>query len=92
MPLVTSKEMLSKAQKGGYAVGAFNAENMEMVKAIIQAAEELKAPVMIQTTPPMRQSLQQKQRKHLFRYAFIWTMAAALSLLCRQCMQDILLL
>ena len=50
MPLVTSKEMLSKAQKGGYAVGAFNAENMEMVKAIIQAAEELKAPVMIQTT------------------------------------------
>ncbi len=51
MPLVTSKEMLSDAQKGGYAVGAFNAENMEMVKAIIQAAEELKAPVMIQTTP-----------------------------------------
>ena len=35
MPLVTSKEMLLKAQKGGYAVGAFNAENMEMVKAII---------------------------------------------------------
>ena len=51
MPLVTSEEMLSKAQEGGYAVGAFNAENMEMVKAIIQAAEELKAPVMIQTTP-----------------------------------------
>ena len=51
MPLVTSKDMLSKAQNGGYAVGAFNAENMEMVKAIIQAAEELKAPVMIQTTP-----------------------------------------
>ena len=51
MPLVTSGEMLSKAQEGGYAVGAFNAENMEMVKAIIQAAEELKAPVMVQTTP-----------------------------------------
>ena len=51
MPLVTSKEMLLKAQQGGYAVGAFNAENMEMVKAIIQAAEEMKAPVMIQTTP-----------------------------------------
>lgn len=51
MPLVTSKEMLENAQKGGYAVGAFNAENMEMVKAIIQAAEELQAPVMIQTTP-----------------------------------------
>ena len=43
--------MLEKAKKGGYAVGAFNAENMEMIKAIIAAAEELKAPVMIQTTP-----------------------------------------
>ena len=51
MPLVTSKKMLDDAQKGGYAVGAFNAENMEMVKAIIAAAEELQAPVMIQTTP-----------------------------------------
>lgn len=51
MPLVTSEKMLQDAQKGGYAVGAFNAENMEMVKAIIQAAEELRAPVMIQTTP-----------------------------------------
>lgn len=51
MALVTSEEMLKKAQKEGYAVGAFNAENMEMVKAIVQAAEELKAPVMIQTTP-----------------------------------------
>ncbi len=51
MSLVTSKEMLLDAQKGGYAVGAFNAENMEMVKAIIAAAEELKDPVMIQTTP-----------------------------------------
>ncbi len=48
---VTSKEMLNDAQKGGYAVGAFNAENMEMIRAIIAAAEELKAPVMIQTTP-----------------------------------------
>lgn len=43
--------MLLDAQKGGYAVGAFNVENMEMVKAVIAAAEELKAPVMLQTTP-----------------------------------------
>lgn len=42
--------MLLAAQKGGYAVGAFNAENMEMIKAIIAAAEELNAPVMLQTT------------------------------------------
>lgn len=51
MPFVTSEEMLKNAQTGNYAVGAFNAENMEMVKAIIAAAEELRAPVMIQTTP-----------------------------------------
>ncbi len=51
MPLVTSTEMLKKAQEGAYAVGAFNAENMEMAQAIIEAAEELNAPVIIQTTP-----------------------------------------
>lgn len=51
MPLVTSEKMLADAQKGGYAVGAFNVENMEMVKAVIAAAEELHAPVMLQTTP-----------------------------------------
>lgn len=51
MPLVTSEKMLLDAQKGGYAVGAFNVENMEMVKAVIAAAEELNAPVMLQTTP-----------------------------------------
>ena len=51
MPLVTSEKMLLDAQKRGYAVGAFNCENMEMVKAIIAAAEELRAPVMLQTTP-----------------------------------------
>ena len=50
MPFVTSEKMLLDARRGGYAVGAFNAENMEMVKAIIAAAEELRAPVLIQTT------------------------------------------
>ncbi len=51
MSLVTSEKMLLDAQKSGYAIGAFNVENMEMVKAIIAAAEELRAPVMLQTTP-----------------------------------------
>lgn len=51
MSLVTSKEMLNFAKQGKYAVGAFNAENMEMVQAIVKAAEELNAPVIIQTTP-----------------------------------------
>ena len=51
MSFVTSAEMLLDGQKRGYAVGAFNCENMEMVKAVIAAAEELRAPVMLQTTP-----------------------------------------
>ena len=51
MALVTSEKMLLDAQKRGYAVGAFNCENMEMIKAVIAAAEELRAPVMLQTTP-----------------------------------------
>lgn len=51
MALVTSKELLLDAQKNGYAVGAFNVENMEMVQAVIAAAEELRSPVIMQTTP-----------------------------------------
>ena len=93
MPLVTSKEMLLAAQRGGYAVGAFNAENMEMVKAIIQAAEELRAPVMIQTTPSTVKygTLEtyaaivaaEGAKKQPCRCACTWIMAAALRLLCR---------
>lgn len=51
MPLVTSKKLLLDAQEGCYAVGAFNVENMEMVQAVVAAAEELCAPVILQTTP-----------------------------------------
>ena len=50
MPLVTTNEMLKKAQAGHYAVGAFNVENMEMVMAVMEAAEELKSPVIMQTS------------------------------------------
>ena len=51
MPFVTSREMLLAAQAGQYAIGAFNVENMEMAQAVIAAAEEMNAPVMLQTTP-----------------------------------------
>lgn len=51
MALVSSERMLLDAQRGGYAVGAFNVENMEMVMAVIAAAEEERAPLMLQTTP-----------------------------------------
>lgn len=51
MPYVSAKEMLYRAREGGYAVGAFNAENMETVQAIVAAAERMNSPVMVQTTP-----------------------------------------
>ena len=51
MALVSSRQLLLDAQKGGYAVGAFNVENVEMVQAVVAAAEQLQAPVILQTTP-----------------------------------------
>lgn len=50
MSLVTVKELLQKAEKGKYAVGAFNCNNMEIVKAIVKAAEAENAPVIIQAS------------------------------------------
>ena len=50
MPLVTTTEMFQKAYKGGYAIGAFNVNNMEIVQAIVAAAEAEKAPVIIQAS------------------------------------------
>ena len=50
MALVGTKEMLKKAQKGKYAVGAFNANNMEIIQAIVEASEEERSPVIIQAS------------------------------------------
>lgn len=50
MPLVTGKEILDKANSEGYAVGAFNINNMEILQGIIKAAEEMEAPVIIATS------------------------------------------
>ncbi len=50
MPLVSSRELLLAAQQGQYAVGAFNAENLEMAQAIVEGADALHAPVLLQTT------------------------------------------
>jgi len=50
MPLVNTKAMLENAQKAGIAIGAFNVENMEMAQAVIAAAVEMSAPVILQTT------------------------------------------
>ena len=51
MALVNSRGLLRDARANGYAVGAFNVENMEMMQAVIAAAEAEHAPVILQTTP-----------------------------------------
>lgn len=51
MAFVTTEQMMALADKGGYAIGAFNVENMEMVMAVIRAAEQMGSPVILQTTP-----------------------------------------
>lgn len=54
MPLVNTKEMFKKAYEGGYAIGAFNVNNMEIVQGITEAAAELKAPVILQASAGAR--------------------------------------
>ena len=54
MPLVTSTEMFKKAYNGGYAIGAFNVNNMEIVQGITEAAQELNAPVILQVSKGAR--------------------------------------
>ena len=54
MPLVTTKEMFEKAYNGGYAIGAFNVNNMEIVQGITEAASELRAPLILQVSKGAR--------------------------------------
>ena len=54
MALVTTKEMFEKAYAGGYAIGAFNVNNMEIVQGIMEAASEEKAPVILQVSAGAR--------------------------------------
>ena len=54
MPLVTTTEMFKKAYEGGYAIGAFNVNNMEIVQAITEAADELKSPIILQCSSGAR--------------------------------------
>jgi len=61
MALVTTKEMFEKAYAGGYAIGAFNVNNMEIVQGIMEAASEEKAPVILQVSAGAR-----KYAKHAY--------------------------
>ena len=64
MALVTTTEMFKKAYEGGYAIGAFNINNMEIIQAIAEAAEENKSPVIMQVSAGAR-----KYAKHEYLMA-----------------------
>ena len=69
MPLVNTKEMFKKAYDGGYAVGAFNVNNMEIVQAITEAAGELHSPVMLQVSKGARAYANSKFLIHMVKAA-----------------------
>ena len=54
MPLVTTKKMFEDAYKGGYAVGAFNVNNMEIIQGIVEAGKKLNAPLILQVSKGAR--------------------------------------
>ena len=66
MPLVNTKEMFKKAYEGGYAIGAFNVNNMEIVQGIIAACKELNSPVILQVSGGAR-----KYAHHAYLYNMV---------------------
>ena len=96
MPLVTSKEMFEKAYKGGYAIGAFNVNNMEIIQGITSAAADLKAPVILQVSKGARAYANRTYLKKLVEAAVIDTgLPICLHLdhgdtfeLCKSCIDD----
>ena len=69
MPLVGTKEMFKKAYEGGYAIGAFNVNNMEIVQGITDAAAELHAPVILQCSAGARKYANHQYLVHLVKAA-----------------------
>ena len=69
MSLVTSTELFKKAYNGGYAIGAFNVNNMEIVQGIVDAAAELKSPVILQASAGARKYANNNYLVHLVQAA-----------------------
>src|SRR5712675_2648960 len=65
MPLVSMRQLLDEASKGGYGVGAFNVNNMEQIQAIMAAAIETKSPVIVQASRGARSYSQDNFLYHL---------------------------
>ncbi len=60
MPLVNSRALFERASRGGYAIGGFNVNNMEIVQAIVDAAEEKRAPIILQVSAGARRYARQE--------------------------------
>ena len=96
MQLVTSKEMFEKAYKGGYAIGAFNVNNMEIIQGITGAASKLNAPVILQVSKGARAYANRTYLMKLVEAAVIETgLPICLHLdhgdsfeLCKSCIDD----
>jgi len=73
MPLVTSKEMFKKAYEGGYAIGAFNVNNMEIIQGITEAAKEVNAPLILQVSAGARKYANHTYLMKLIEAAIIET-------------------
>ena len=96
MPLVTTKEMFEKAYEGGYAIGAFNVNNMEIIQGITEAAKECNAPVILQVSKGARAYANRTYLVKLVEAAVIETgLPIALHLdhgdsfeTCKECVDD----
>ncbi len=69
MPLVNTKEMFKKAYEGGYAIGAFNVNNMEIVQGIVEACKELNSPVILQASGGARKYAHSAYLTHMVQAA-----------------------
>ena len=96
MSIVTSKEMFEKAYNGGYAIGAFNVNNMEIIQGITEAAKECQAPVILQVSSGARKYANRTYLVKLVEAAVIETgLPICLHLdhgdtfeLCKSCVDD----
>ncbi len=96
MPLVTTKEMFEKAYNGGYAIGAFDVNNMEIVQGITEAGKELNAPMILQVSKGARAYANRTYLRKLVEAAVEETgLPIALHLdhgdsfeLCKDCIDD----
>ena len=97
MPLVTSKEMFKKAYHGGYAIGAFNVNNMETIQGIVEAGKETRSPLILQVSMGARKYANMTYLKKLVEAAVIDAPELPICMhfdhgdsfeICKQCVDD----